>query len=216
MPTTQDQGEVRPVDGPPTSRGAPSRRKEKRWGEILEAAGEVIGDKGFGNTKLGDIAEQLGVRQQALYYYVASKDELIHAVLRDAMERALRELDGIGPADEPGPRLAALLRRHVELTVRERVLFRTFYEEVDSLSPPLRAELQALERQYSRVFLHAVRAAIASGALPAGDPRVLTGALLGMATWMYRWAEGFGPEQVDAAVDDMLRLVALDAERRRG
>ncbi len=168
----------------------------------------VIADKGVSRLTLRDVADQLGFNHQALYYYVRSKDELVHAVLRDAMQRAIEELRNSAEISEPGPRLTALIRRHVQLTVREQYLFR-IYERIDSLPQNLRAELEALEREYVHVFRDCVESAIDAGVIARGDPFILSRALLGMATWAYRWAQEFGPGEVESAIQDMLRLVSL-------
>ena len=204
---------ARPARDDDESLRSPSRRqvsRDRRWAEILGVAGELMADSGTGALRLRDVAAQLGIRYQALYYYVDSKDELVHAVLREAIGRALAELRSVGSKEDPREHLAELLRSHVALTARERVLFRAFYERVDVLPTALRADLESMEHDYSAIFHDAVRAAISAGALPDSDPRVLTRALLGMATWTYRWPEELTPQQIDRAAHDMLRLVSLE------
>ena len=86
---------ARPARDDDESLRSPSRRqvsRDRRWAEILGVAGELMADSGTGALRLRDVAAQLGIRYQALYYYVDSKDELVHAVLREAIGRALAEL----------------------------------------------------------------------------------------------------------------------------
>ena len=56
----------------------------ERRAEIVAAAAQVFREKGFTATSLADIAESLGTDRATLYYYIGSKDELFHEIVRDA------------------------------------------------------------------------------------------------------------------------------------
>ena len=62
---------------------APSRqrRKEARPQELLDAALELFGEKGFAATRTDDVAERAGVSKGTLYLYYPSKEELLKAVI---------------------------------------------------------------------------------------------------------------------------------------
>ena len=62
----------------------------ERRAEIVAAAAQVFRKKGFTATSLADIAESLGTDRATLYYYIGSKDELFHEIVRDAAERTRR------------------------------------------------------------------------------------------------------------------------------
>lgn len=69
-----------PADSPPTA--APrQRRKEARPQELLDAALELFGEKGFAATRTDDVAERAGVSKGTLYLYYPSKEELLKAVI---------------------------------------------------------------------------------------------------------------------------------------
>lgn len=61
------------------------RRKEARPREILRAALETFADKGFAATRLDDVAQRAGVGKGTLYLYFSSKEELLKAVVREAL-----------------------------------------------------------------------------------------------------------------------------------
>ena len=58
-----------------------------RRAEIIRAAGEVFKRLGFRGTKIGDIAEAVGMDRATIYYYVGGKEELFHQAVGDAVER---------------------------------------------------------------------------------------------------------------------------------
>lgn len=61
------------------------RRKEARPAEIVAAAFAVFGEKGFAAARLDEIARRAGVSKGALYLYFETKEDLFHAVVRDAI-----------------------------------------------------------------------------------------------------------------------------------
>jgi AcrR family transcriptional regulator len=50
---------------------------EQRKREILEAAGSVIASRGLGDTRIADIAQQLGTSPALILYYFESKERLL-------------------------------------------------------------------------------------------------------------------------------------------
>src|SRR3989454_10544736 len=61
------------------------RRKDARPGEIVAAALEVFGERGFAATKLADVARRAGVTKGTVYLYFASKEALFKAGGRETM-----------------------------------------------------------------------------------------------------------------------------------
>jgi len=66
---------------------APADRKQ----EILRAAVRVVARRGFANTRISDIAEEIGVTGPLLLHYFGSKNELITQALVDSDEAYLEE-----------------------------------------------------------------------------------------------------------------------------
>lgn len=63
--------------------------KEKRRGDILEAAKRLFAERGFHATRMSDVATAAGVSHGTIFWHFGSKEELFH-VLMDEEERALR------------------------------------------------------------------------------------------------------------------------------
>src|SRR5437016_10656592 len=61
------------------------RRKDARPGEIVAAALEVFGERGFAATKLADVARHAGVTKGTVYLYFESKEALFKAVVRETI-----------------------------------------------------------------------------------------------------------------------------------
>lgn len=82
--------------------------------QILEAASQVIGERGIAATRIADIAEQAGTSGPAILYWFDSKDELLAEALRFAEDRFYDSLtDRLERADDPGERLRLLIEASV-------------------------------------------------------------------------------------------------------
>jgi AcrR family transcriptional regulator len=53
----------------------------------------LFAERGYHGTSMKDIAEKLGVRAPSLYNHVTSKQDMLHAIMDKAMDRALEALD---------------------------------------------------------------------------------------------------------------------------
>ena len=78
--------------------------------QLLAAAAEVIGERGFGSTRVADVAERAGTSPPAVIYWFGSKDELLTSALtfdEDRFDGAVTErLAGL---EHPRDRLRALI-----------------------------------------------------------------------------------------------------------
>jgi AcrR family transcriptional regulator len=81
------------------------RRKQARPREILAAALESFGERGYAATRLDDVARRAGVTKGTLYLYFPNKAELFKAVIRDAL---VPPLIRVGAASQTAPSAAAL------------------------------------------------------------------------------------------------------------
>jgi AcrR family transcriptional regulator len=92
----------------------PRTKQRDRHQEILEAAVQVITDRGLAETRIQDIAERCGVSSGLILYYFASKDRLLVEALTYANDqfylRVSRELRRM-------PEAAARLDRLIQLSV---------------------------------------------------------------------------------------------------
>src|SRR5262245_32656045 len=93
--------------------GARKRTREKA-DTLLKAAAAIIAEKGFEATAIRDVGRRLAVSLGGMYYYFASKDDLLFQIqhrtfesLLEAQERAAAE------PGTPAERLRRLLLGHL-------------------------------------------------------------------------------------------------------
>src|SRR2546425_963140 len=74
------------------------RRKDARPGEIVAAALEVFGERGFAATKLADVARRAGVTKGTVYLYFDSKEALFKAVVREPLVPGIAQGEALAQA----------------------------------------------------------------------------------------------------------------------
>lgn len=58
------------------------KEAEERRNEILDAADELFGRKGFDGTSTNDILENVGIARGTLYYHFKSKEDILDALIQ--------------------------------------------------------------------------------------------------------------------------------------
>lgn len=86
-------------------RGGRAAQADRRRAEILEAAREVIAERGYRGASLAAVAERAGLTQPGLLHYFPSKEDLLVAVL-EARDRWDTAAFLAGPA--AGSRLSSI------------------------------------------------------------------------------------------------------------
>ena len=123
--------------------------------KILEVAEADFAAEGYAGAHLQKIAEQVGVRKTALYYYFESKAALYTSVLDtilEAFEQSIAKV--LDPDEAPDRQLELLAVRLNDLMAEHpnyaRILFRLF---VDPQPPEAARIFPPVERMVERVLL---------------------------------------------------------------
>jgi AcrR family transcriptional regulator len=135
--------------------------------QLLAAALEKFGERGFAATTLRDIAERAGVTPPSIYNHFDSKENILHASLMWGLlrfrEAVIEPDDGSRP---PLNRLEGLVRRHVGYQIRhagrvvhsDRLLIAVASGEL--LDQPRYADVHLLLESYRRLVDDLVEMAV--------------------------------------------------------
>lgn len=180
---------------------------------IVEAAANIFREKGYANGSLDDVAAALDIRKATLYYYVASKAELLELIFKRALDTSRRKIDSLQEISDPGERLRALIRHQIEVVTSDRSHFAVFFDHlsVADQAPKKSEQLRTLEKAYVDSFLRVVEAAIKAGVIADVPLRYAGQAIIGMTCWTYKW---FDPsrDNVDAMVETSVALLLQKRE----
>jgi AcrR family transcriptional regulator len=160
---------------------------------VLDAARTLFADHGYRGTSMKDIAEVLGVRAPSLYNHVASKQDILHAIMDKAMDRAITALDealaGISDVSEQLRRATEslvldFLRYPAEVTVCNN--------EVRSLDPGNRIAIVAKRDQYAGRLRKIIEQGCRSGRFQTRTPQLAAFAVLEMGNGAKSWFKASG------------------------
>jgi AcrR family transcriptional regulator len=90
--------------------GPPAPASRRTADRLLDAAEAVFAERGYDAASLGDIADRVGVRPQAIYNHYRNKWELYVAVLERLLDPFLALLDDATRAADASPSGAAVAR----------------------------------------------------------------------------------------------------------
>lgn len=91
------------------------RRRERKRRRILEAAADELLSSGLDGFTIGAVAERADLSKPAVYYYFASRDELLGALLVERFEEeTLAIVAAVRDAPDGIAGLEALLRAYVD------------------------------------------------------------------------------------------------------
>lgn len=118
---------------------------EDTYDKVLSAAVELFGEHGFAGTSLQAIADRVGVTKAALYYHFRTKDELLDALLRPALNDLDRVLDTAERRKGQAVRQRLLFEGYVDFLLRYRTLAVILDRDVSvGTHPAIRPRLQSI------------------------------------------------------------------------
>ncbi|MCU1669236.1 MAG: regulatory protein TetR [Blastococcus sp.] len=143
-----------PAEGPEV---LPAETKAARTRErLLDAAAQVLSRKGFAGTRLSEIAEVAGVQAPAIYYYYASREELIEEVIRRGQERTRSHVERALAALPAGAPAMGKIRTAVEAHLRSLVEMSDYstaaVRNVGQMPDDMRKRLLAAQAEYGSVW----------------------------------------------------------------
>ena len=173
----------------PSFQKPPTVSDDYRAVDIYRKAANIIFEKGFNATSMGDIAEAVDLTKGGLYYYIKGKKALLFAIMNFAMD--LLEGEVLGPAREendPSKRLEMLVSGYIRVVIDDPSAMTILVYEEENLSAEHRAKTLKRRDQYSTELRESIRAVIAqqSGERHI-EPMVAAFSILGMVHWVVRW-----------------------------
>src|SRR5438874_5038072 len=105
------------------------RQRQEREALILQAAEEVLIEKGYHETSMDEIAARVGIAKGTVYLHFASKEDLVFALFERDLQKLQQALEEkIALALTPRAKLEALLQVMFEGIYSKRIgLLSTIY-----------------------------------------------------------------------------------------
>lgn len=199
----------------PAPPGRIERKRGKRIQEILATAAALFGERGYDAVSLEDVAERLDVTKGSLYYYFASKDELVTAAIETLGNGWTERLQGLPAAQTgtPAERLHALVREHVGIAVREYPAALRLFLTPQDWPAAQQARIKELRRRHDAVFRIVVEEGVASGELTVTDVdatlQCMHAAMSQAPAWCAHLSDRARHRAIDVFADTVMMLVGV-------
>jgi len=180
---------------------------------IEDVASTLFHERGYAATSVRDIASALDIRGASLYAHVASKEDVLWAIVERAattFERTADEATSVTLGARAGVRLDALVRGHVKVITEDPELTSVFVNEWRHLSPPRRQLILIRRDAYQQRFHDLIDAGIDAGEFAPTDPAVATSFILTALNGIATWYSPVGRLDVDS-IGDHYAVMALRA-----
>src|SRR2546421_2598141 len=94
-----------------TTRSLKEKQRQEREELILQAAEEVLAEKGYHETSMDEIAVRVGIAKGSVYLHFPSKEDLVMAIFERGMKKLVEGVEAsIAPETTTRAKMEAVLR----------------------------------------------------------------------------------------------------------
>ena len=175
--------------GVPGPGGTKSARTRQR---ILDAAAHVLSRRGYAGTRLTDVAEVAEIQAPAIYYYFASRDDLIEEVMWSGIahmrEHVQAQLDALPAEADSLDRIDAAVEAHLRYQLEISDYTTAAIRNAGQIPEQIRLRYATEANRYGDVWRKLVQDAVDDRVLhPDLDPRAARMLVLGALNWAAEW-----------------------------
>jgi AcrR family transcriptional regulator len=183
------------------SRARPSSRDA-----ILRVFADLVAQKGFSDTSIGDVAAHLGLSKGTVVHHFGTKDQLLSEVHAEYFKRRFAEADYImAKLEKPDERLSAFLYALLACHRDDRSATLTFLREfVRYTEGGLSEQVRSQRRRYKQLVVGVIEDGVRQGVFSTPDSSTAALQIFGMCNYAWTWY------QVDGRLscEDIARIFA--------
>jgi AcrR family transcriptional regulator len=194
---------------PKPGRAALRERYDRRQAQVVLDAARVFAARGYDQTSVPQLADELGLAAGSLYHYFGGKEQLLIAICDQLMDPLLLQAQELLAEDRsPEEQLRALVRAWVAHVVAHRDHMLVFQQERHVIDHGEQwAGVRASRKDFERRVEAVLRTLQDAGATRLADPRLTLSALLGMVNHTAQWYRPRGRLDAAAIADGYVDLV---------
>src|SRR5215211_4215531 len=179
--------------------------------ELTREAARLFAEKGYHGAALSEIADALGVKAPSLYAHVASKQDLLYAIMREGAEAFHGALDEVPEDVAVVERIRLALRAHLRVVAEQLDLATVFIREWRYLEGERREQIVGERRRYEERLRGLFRDGREHGELRTDlDEGAAALLALSAVNWAYTWLT---PARDTDALADSFAAILIDGIR---
>ena len=185
----------------------PRPRNLQKTEEIYQVIARLFAYRGYHSTSMREIARELGMNQSSLYYYFASKQDILFTLMNDAMDDVLAILEDISSTDLlPEDRLNRVLSFYTQYYAGDQERLILLINEMNSLNEEYRSILVGKQRRYVQLIKSILEELAAQDKIKQIDPAIATFAFFGMVHYTIKWYHKDGPVSLDQLANSFVEI----------
>lgn len=156
--------------------------------EIFRTAAELMVQRGYAGTSMGDLAKAVGMTKAGLYHHISSKQDMLFQILLHAMEGLERTvIEPVKRITDPEERLREMIRLHVRGLFASGLEFALLFPERRHLEPDQQRVVVQQIGNYLALLREAMRELADEGKLRDLDIDIAARHLLQTIAGIARW-----------------------------
>jgi AcrR family transcriptional regulator len=176
--------------------------------DILEAAAQVFRQKGFHGASMQDIAEAVNLQKASLYHHVSSKQEILLALLNQALELLLERISVICSQDLPADeKLRQMVRAYLQILAENTDLSAVLLFEHRSLERKQHARHVPNRDKFEALWRAVLYEGVGTKLFECENPALTARAILGIMNWTITWYRPDGPQSIEEIADHYSNLL---------
>ena len=156
--------------------------------KILEAAAQIISEKGYHAASMRDIARAVHLQKPSLYHHISSKQEILFVLLNQALDMLIQRIEEIVTKPlTPEVKLHLAMETYIQSLIDKRDLAAVLLLEHRSLNPELSVKHIPKRDRFEQLWRDMIEEGVNCGVFSCRDVSIAAKAVLGMMNWSITW-----------------------------
>jgi len=176
--------------------------------DILDAAAQVFRQKGFHGASMSAIADAVNLQKASLYHHVASKQEILLALLDRALEMLTDHIAAISTQDIPADqKLRQMIRAYLSALAENADLTTVLLFEHRSLDKKTHARHVPQRDKFEGLWRDVLNEGVRTKVFDCPDTGMAVRALMGIMNWTLTWYRPDGDRSIEQVADEYAELL---------
>jgi AcrR family transcriptional regulator len=184
-----------------------TRHYDEKLQQILKTSAKIFAEKGFHHTSVRDISRATKMSLSGLYYYFATKEELLYLIQERCFVTLLQRWEQMDSPDlDVRARIRAFGENHLGFFLHNMPEMKVMAHEDESLTGEFADRILVLKRRYVKVIMDMIGTLSEQENGKGIELRLATFSLFGMMNWIYTWYQPKRDLPVPQLIEQMLRM----------
>ncbi|ASF38086.1 TetR family transcriptional regulator [Halobacillus halophilus] len=178
--------------------------------KMIDVSIHLFDKKGFTETSIQEIVDELGVTKGTFYYYFTNKQELLTTIHLNFIEFLLKKQDEIlqDEAKDSREKLRAMIYMVLQSINERKKSARIFFREMRNLGPKYLEQNVEKRDQFRKNLQQLVEEGIRKGEFQEDlHADMVTRGILGMTNWSYYWYNPEGDVSAEELTDIYVEIL---------